>query len=71
MKANEKYILKGYKDALTKAIEENSKNRKSLEFLVRVCLDDENSPISISLGSELLGFKTMNELREWRDKDGK
>jgi hypothetical protein len=71
MKANDKYILKGYKDALKKAIEANSTNRKALEFLVRICLDDENPPITISLARELLGFRTMNELREWRDKDGK
>jgi hypothetical protein len=40
-------------------------DRQNLEELVRICLTDENPPISIGKGKELLGFKTMNEMREW------
>jgi hypothetical protein len=40
-------------------------DRQNLEELVRICLTDENPPISIGKGRELLGFTTMNEMRDW------
>lgn len=43
-------------------------DRDNLESLVRICLADENPNISIGKGRELLGFTTMNEMREWLNK---
>jgi hypothetical protein len=41
----------------------NQKNRANLEWLVNECLKD--SFISISRGRELLGFRYMEEMRNW------
>ena len=43
--------------------------RKDLEYLIYHSLNPEidDSIISISRGREMLGFKTMDEMREWRN----
>jgi hypothetical protein len=58
-------MINGIKNALSTAIESNTKNRENLEELVFICLTCEEHPISIGKGKELLGFKNMNEMREW------
>ena len=40
-------------------------NRPALEWLVYQCLRQEDPPISIGRGKELLNFDTMIEMREW------
>ena len=40
-------------------------DRSNLEFLVRLCLITSQPLISISRGRELLGFQTMEEMRDW------
>ena len=40
-------------------------DRKNLELLVYYCLTDENPPISFGRGKELLGFKFMEDMRDW------
>ena len=49
-------------------------DRKHLEWLVLVCLSEEKPPITIGKGKELLGYRTMNEMRDFMNKhfiDGK
>ena len=46
-------------------------DRKNLESLVRICLEDKDPNISIGKGRELLGFKTMNEMRDWLNEYSK
>lgn len=43
-------------------------DRENLEALVRLCLDPSNQVITISKGRELLGFETMEEMRNWLEK---
>lgn len=40
-------------------------DRVALEWLVFHVLSDENPCISMSRGRELLGFRDMNQMREW------
>lgn len=40
-------------------------DRESLEWLVYLALDIDNPIITISRGRELLGFKYMDDMREW------
>lgn len=42
-------------------------DREHLEDLVYICLNQDNPVISIGKGKELLGFRTMNEMRDWMD----
>lgn len=49
----------------------NKRNRDNLEWLVFLCLMQENPPISIGRGKELLGFQYMDDMREWLDKKHK
>jgi hypothetical protein len=43
-------------------------SRKNLEWLVCICLTEKNPPISIGRGKELLGFKYMDEMRDFLNK---
>lgn len=40
-------------------------DREALEWLVYHCLHSEVPCISISRARELLGYATMNDMREW------
>jgi hypothetical protein len=42
-----------------------NQDRANLEFLVWYCLTQDEPIISISRGRELLGFKTMDEIRDF------
>ena len=42
--------------------------RSNLEELVYSALQGNYPAISISKGREILGFRYMEEMREWRDK---
>ena len=43
----------------------NFKDRENLEWLVAWCLKQDDPPISISRGKELLRFADMEQMREW------
>jgi hypothetical protein len=57
--------IEPHKKEVQRLQKENIINRAALEELVNICLTDETPPISIGKGKELLGFKTMNEMRDW------
>ena len=40
-------------------------DRAAIEWLAYHCLSEDEPVISVSRGRELLGFKTMEEMREW------
>lgn len=42
-----------------------NQDRANLEFLVWYCLTQDEPIISISRGRELLGFETMDEMRDF------
>ncbi len=42
--------------------------RKNLEYLVYRTLEQKDPIISINRGREMLGFSTMDEMRNWRDQ---
>jgi hypothetical protein len=44
------------------------RDREALEWLVYHCLIEDNPPISIGRGKELLGFTDMQQMRDWRDE---
>lgn len=43
-----------------------NQDRRNLEWLVSHCLEDEHPCITMSRGRELLGFVSMDEMRDWR-----
>lgn len=45
-----------------------SPDRENLETLVWLALNADDPIISVSRGRELLGFATMEEMREWINK---
>jgi hypothetical protein len=45
----------------------NGRDRNCLEWLVFYCLCRTDPPISIGRGRELLGFKDMQEMRDWME----